>query len=108
MVHSGEKRKRDVDCPRITYDTSTRLFERLFEGDEQVKFIFLADVAEPCLEESLEEMKNVVRKKLGLHSSIPVHLSQLRVGRTIDLEDGIYLNLLFYHIGLNNSYLSLR
>ena len=44
MVHSGEKRKRDVDCPRITYDTSTRLFERLFEGDEQVKEIFLADV----------------------------------------------------------------
>ena len=31
-----KKRKRDVDCPRITYDTSTKMFDRLFKGDRQV------------------------------------------------------------------------
>ena len=31
-----KKRKRDVDCPRITYDTSTKVFDRLFKGDRQV------------------------------------------------------------------------
>ena len=46
-------------------------------------------------------MKNVVRKKLGLSSSLSVHLSQLRDGKLIVLEDGIHLNLLFDHKGLN-------
>lgn len=46
-------------------------------------------------------MKNVVRKKLGLSSSLPVHLSQLRDGKLIVLEDGIRLNLLFDYKGLN-------
>ena len=68
--------------------------------DESIYFL---DIAEPviCLEESLEEMKNVVRKKLGLSSSLPVHLSQLRDGKPIVLEDGIRLNFLFDHKGLN-------
>lgn len=67
------------------------------------KSIFLLDIVEPvtCLEESLEEMKNVVRKKLGLSSSLSVHLSQLREGKLIVLEDGIRLNLLFDHMRLN-------
>ena len=41
-----KKRKRDVDWPRITYDTSTKVFDRLFKGDEQVKIFFFVDVAE--------------------------------------------------------------
>lgn len=49
----------------------------------------------------MEEMKNVVRKKLGLSSSLPVHLSQLRDGKLIVLEDGIRLNFLFDYKGLN-------
>jgi hypothetical protein len=40
-----KKRKRDVDCPRITYDTSTKVFDRLFKGDIHVKK--KNDVAEP-------------------------------------------------------------
>lgn len=36
-MESHKKRKRDVDCPRITYDTSTKVFDRLFKGDRQVK-----------------------------------------------------------------------
>lgn len=32
-----QKRKRDVDCPRITYDAGTKVFDRLFKGDKQVK-----------------------------------------------------------------------
>ncbi|KAF8806467.1 hypothetical protein BYT27DRAFT_7191026 [Phlegmacium glaucopus] len=65
----SKKRKRDVDYPRITYEATTKVFDRLFK------------------EESLEEMKNVVRKKLGLSSSLPVHLCQLRDGKAVVLED---------------------
>ena len=52
-------------------------------------------------------MKNVVRKKLGLPSSLSVHLSQLRDGNPIVLEDGIRLNSLFDYKPLNRGYLSL-
>lgn len=41
------------------------------------------------LEDSLDGMKDVVRKKLGLSTSIPVHLSQIRDGKSVDLEDGL-------------------
>jgi hypothetical protein len=33
-------------------------------------------------------MKDVVRKKLGVATSVPIYLSQLREGRSVDLEDG--------------------
>lgn len=44
----------------------------------------------PCLEDSLDAMKTVVRKKLGLSGSTPVFLSQWREGKAVDLEDGNY------------------
>ena len=31
----SKKRKRDVDCPRITFETSTKVFDRLFKGERQ-------------------------------------------------------------------------
>ena len=34
-------------------------------------------------------MKEVVRKKLDVSTSIPVHLSQVRDGKSVDLEDGM-------------------
>jgi hypothetical protein len=40
-------------------------------------------------EQSLDETKNVVRKKLGLGHDDPVELAQLRDGKRIDLEDGV-------------------
>lgn len=40
-------------------------------------------------EQSLDETKNVVRKKLGLGHDAAVELAQLRDGRMIDLEDGV-------------------
>jgi hypothetical protein len=40
-------------------------------------------------EQSLDETKNVVRKKLGLGHDAAVELVQLRDGRRIDLEDGV-------------------
>jgi ArsR family metal-binding transcriptional regulator len=39
-------------------------------------------------EQSLDETKNVVRKKLGLGHDDAVELAQLRDGKRIDLEDG--------------------
>jgi len=35
-------------------------------------------------------MKDVVRKKLGLSASIPVYLSQIRDGKSVDLDDGLF------------------
>ncbi|KAI0268707.1 hypothetical protein BC834DRAFT_866830 [Gloeopeniophorella convolvens] len=55
--------------PRVTYQTSGRTFDRLFK------------------EASLEETKNVVRKKLNLSPGAEIELSQLRDGKRIDLED---------------------
>lgn len=40
-------------------------------------------------EQSLDETKNVVRKKLGLGHDAAVELVQLRDGKRIDLEDGV-------------------
>jgi hypothetical protein len=40
-------------------------------------------------EQSLDETKDVVRKKLGLGHDAAVELVQLRDGRRIDLEDGV-------------------
>ncbi|KAF8201001.1 hypothetical protein BJ912DRAFT_947783, partial [Pholiota molesta] len=68
-METTKKRKRDIDLPRIVYDATTRVFDRLFKED------------------SLEGMKDVVRKKLGVPSSTPVQLAQLRDGQTVDLED---------------------
>ncbi|KDR75752.1 hypothetical protein GALMADRAFT_500086, partial [Galerina marginata CBS 339.88] len=72
-METTKKRKRDGELPRITYDTATRTFDRLFK------------------EESLDALKDVVRKKLNVSSSVPVYLSQLRDGKSVDLDDGLYL-----------------
>ncbi|KZT19070.1 hypothetical protein NEOLEDRAFT_76341 [Neolentinus lepideus HHB14362 ss-1] len=65
-----KKRKREADPCRITYHAPEgRIFERLFK------------------EESLEETKGTVRGKLGLPEHTPIHLTQLREGKVIELED---------------------
>jgi hypothetical protein len=38
-------------------------------------------------------MKDVVRKKLGLATSVPIYLSELRKGGSLDPEDGTLLDL---------------
>ncbi|KAF8893998.1 hypothetical protein BD779DRAFT_968542 [Infundibulicybe gibba] len=68
-MDNGGKRKRDSDQPRITYHTADRTFDRLFK------------------EKSLNEMKSVVRQKLGLSPVASIHLAQLREDKRIDLED---------------------
>ncbi|KAF5380539.1 hypothetical protein D9615_004537 [Tricholomella constricta] len=68
-MEKSNKRKRDADYPRISYHTSTRTFDRLFK------------------EESLAEMKEVARRKLGLSSTTPISFVQLREDKTVDLED---------------------
>lgn len=42
-------------------------------------------------EQSLDETKDVVRKKLGLGHDAAVQLAQLRDGKRIDLEDGVFI-----------------
>lgn len=69
-MERGKKRKHNLDLPRITYHASDRMFERLFR------------------EQSLGEMLEVVRRKLGLSENTSICLAQLREGNPIDLEDG--------------------
>jgi hypothetical protein len=39
-------------------------------------------------------MKDVIRKKLGVANSVPIHLLQVRHGKSLDLEDGMFVRLL--------------
>jgi len=79
-----------TECPRITYQSSKRTFERLFKGTKTSWLARLGRTEYVCYEEqSLDETKNVVRKKLGLGHDAAVELAQLRDGRRIDLEDGV-------------------
>jgi hypothetical protein len=55
----------------------------------QVGLVLIAFVANE--ERSLDETKNVVRKKLGLCQDTAVELAQLRDGKRIDLEDGVFI-----------------
>ncbi|KAF9012457.1 hypothetical protein BDQ17DRAFT_704042 [Cyathus striatus] len=68
-MEAGVKRKREPDHPRITYHAPGRTFDRLFK------------------EESLRDLKDVVRKKLHVSSSNDIKLVQLRGNTEIDLED---------------------
>ncbi|KAF9451977.1 hypothetical protein P691DRAFT_287062 [Macrolepiota fuliginosa MF-IS2] len=68
-MEAGSKRKRDLECPRITYHTPERTFDRLFRED------------------SLAQLKQVARKKLGLQADAVIDLSQIRGDTCIDLED---------------------
>jgi hypothetical protein len=70
MEAANGKRKREEDpLPSITYLVGDRSFDRLFK------------------EQSLEEIQNVVRRKLQLPSNSTVKLKQLRGSKVIDLDD---------------------
>ncbi|PFH50889.1 hypothetical protein AMATHDRAFT_60216 [Amanita thiersii Skay4041] len=69
MDNSTDKRLREVDHPRITFHALGRTFDRLFK------------------ESSLNDLKQTVRKKLGLPPDSRVDLVQIRAGKIIDLED---------------------
>jgi hypothetical protein len=80
-----------TEYPRITYQCSGRAFDRLFKGknfhDLSNRVCIELFVANE--EQSLDETKNVVRKKLGLGHDAAVELVQLRDGKRVDLEDGV-------------------
>ncbi|KAF5393218.1 hypothetical protein D9757_000707 [Collybiopsis confluens] len=63
------QRKRDANVPRITYQVGSRTFIRLFR------------------EESLAEIKGVVRKKLELPKDCKLRLAHFHDGRLADLDD---------------------
>jgi hypothetical protein len=44
--------------------------------------------ANACSEDSLKELKDTIKKKLGLAPDAVVNLSQVRGDSTVDLEDG--------------------
>ncbi|TFK73952.1 hypothetical protein BDN72DRAFT_893419 [Pluteus cervinus] len=68
-MEASKKRKRESDCPRITYHAPGRTFDRLFR------------------ESSLADMQEVVRRKLSVQSTAAIRLIQLRDGQTVDLDD---------------------
>jgi hypothetical protein len=87
-----EDGKRERDLPTITYTAGTRSFERLFKGKYalsdrlEVGGIVLMSL---FTETSLEEIRDVVRRKLQLPPNSTVKLKQLRgLKQAIDLDDG--------------------
>ncbi|OCH86347.1 hypothetical protein OBBRIDRAFT_244202 [Obba rivulosa] len=66
---SEEPHKKRIDAAVVTFHAPTRTFQRVFK------------------DQSLREMKNVVRHKLGLPAGAPIHLAQLHEGKSVDLED---------------------
>ncbi|KAF5354934.1 hypothetical protein D9756_005406 [Leucocoprinus leucothites] len=68
-MEAGSKRKRDLDCPRITFHAPGRTFMRLFRED------------------SLEGLKNAVKTKLGLEPNATISLTQMQNGPDVVLED---------------------
>ncbi|KIK27053.1 hypothetical protein PISMIDRAFT_219217 [Pisolithus microcarpus 441] len=72
MESNKRKRAASSELPthaRITYHAGPRAFERLFK------------------ERSLQELKDVVRRKLGLGSEATVKLKQMRSNALLDLDD---------------------
>ncbi|KAI6026142.1 hypothetical protein BKA83DRAFT_219217 [Pisolithus microcarpus] len=72
MHFNKRKRAASSELPthaRITYHAGPRAFERLFK------------------ERSLQELKDVVRRKLGLGSEATVKLKQMRSNALLDLDD---------------------
>ncbi|KAI0829655.1 hypothetical protein BC628DRAFT_1056313 [Trametes gibbosa] len=63
------ERKRDSEGTVVTFFAPDRTFERLYKG------------------QSLEDMKSLVRTKLGLAEDASIRFSRLHGGRHIDLED---------------------
>ncbi|KAH9892834.1 hypothetical protein C8Q73DRAFT_699634 [Cubamyces lactineus] len=68
-MEGHHKRKRDYEGTVVTFYTPDTTFRRVFKG------------------QSLEETKDIVRKKLGLSNDTSIRFSQLHEGRHIDLED---------------------
>lgn len=98
-----KKRKRESSVTGdtiITYYAPDKTFNRLFKG--LASFSKNSALMSPphisrgrfyfcfCLESSLEETKEVVRKKLKLSHDAPLQLLQLRGDKCIELEDGMY------------------
>ncbi|KAI6135707.1 hypothetical protein EV401DRAFT_1897943 [Pisolithus croceorrhizus] len=72
MENNKRKRADAGELPahaQITYYAGSRAFERLFK------------------ESSLQELKDVVRRKLGLGSGVAVKLQQMRSNALLDLDD---------------------
>ncbi|KAJ3566471.1 hypothetical protein NP233_g6986 [Leucocoprinus birnbaumii] len=88
-MEAGSKRKRDLECPRITFHAPDLTFERLFRED------------------SLQELKNAVKNKLGLASDVEITLTQVRNGPSIVLEDEDDFDA-FYNVLHSSSTASVR
>lgn len=95
LTMASNKRKRDGldDAPglaRITYHADTRAFERLFKGEKTNFALRLSQCMVPHAERSLEELKDAVKRKLGLESGAVVRLKQMRSNMLLDLDDGVF------------------
>nr|VWO98373.1 Plp [Ganoderma boninense] len=65
----GHKRKRDDEGTIVTFYAPDRTFARVYKG------------------QSLEETKNLVRKKLGLSDDTSLRFARLHEGKVIELDD---------------------
>jgi hypothetical protein len=93
----GKKRKREADYPRIIYHTSNRTFDRLFKGTTLILRHSKCRLSAFVSEDSLEETREVIRRKLSLDAEADIQLAQLRQGAAVDLEDGTSFLIVLIH-----------
>lgn len=87
MSESSQPSKQDP--VRIVYHTGNRTFARLFNGDITSHHGHKTRLSSLHVERSLEEVKDVVRRKLGLGRETDVSLRQMIASDALlDLEDG--------------------
>lgn len=87
MSESSQPSKQDP--VRIVYHTGNRTFARLFNGDITSHHGRKTRLSSLHVERSLEEVKDVVRRKLGLGRETDVSLRQMIASDALlDLEDG--------------------
>ncbi|KAF8633367.1 hypothetical protein AX17_004538 [Amanita inopinata Kibby_2008] len=86
-MDNNDRRDRNVDYPRITFHASGRTFDRLFKGIVLPFRQHAVVTSSFTIENTLNDLKQTVKRKLGLPLDSVVNLAQLREGRVIDLED---------------------
>lgn len=88
--HAQPSKHLPKDGVRIVYHAENRTFARIFNGAFTSHHARERNALNPLLhvERSLEEVKDVVRRKLGLGRDTDVSLKQMAPDGLLDLEDG--------------------
>lgn len=74
----------------ITFHAPDRTFYRVFKGKFLIRICCsILSLNRTFAEQSLDQLKEVVRQKLSLSDDSPLRLAQVLGGKIVDLDDGM-------------------